>query len=177
MAVAHRYRPPEVARRIAASPDTGIVRQHQSIDLDPTASVTANPKAPDGLRYTGDESCVPIRLTRIAAQDDMDIRAFFLGDARTIPTNYRHVLVNPLKLDWPSFASNYKAIISLAVDAFAADGNAFVTEYAGPSDVVSKGNLYSDSWSAAAFTELPVVDVIDTLEAQGLMFCDFDFCQ
>jgi hypothetical protein len=83
------------------------------------------------LRYKGDESCVPIRLTRIAAQDDMDIRAFFLGDARTVPTNYRHVLVNPLKLDWPNFASNYKAVITLAVDAFGADGRAFVTEYAG----------------------------------------------
>jgi hypothetical protein len=129
------------------------------------------------LRYKGDESCVPIRLTRIAAQDDMDIRAFFLGDARTVPTNYRHVLVNPLKLDWPNFASNYKAIISLAVDAFAADGNAFVTEYAGPSSVVGNGNLWQPSFNAAAFTELPVADVIDTLEAQGLMFCDFDFCQ
>ncbi len=129
------------------------------------------------LRYLGDESCVPIRLTRIAAAEDMDIRAFFLGDARTVPMNYRHVLVNPLKIDWPNFAGNYKSIISLAVDAFGADGNAFVTEYAGPSNVIGNGNLWQPIWSAAPFTDLPVVDVIDTLEAQGLMSCDFDFCQ
>jgi len=129
------------------------------------------------LRYLGDESCVPIRLTRIAAQDDMDIRAFFLGDARTVPMNYRHVLVNPLKIDWPNFAGNYKAIISLAVDAFMAEGNAFVTEYAGPSNVISNGNLWAPNWNAAAFTELEAIDVIDTLESQGLMFCDFGFCQ
>ena len=30
------------------------------------------------------ESLAPV-LTRIAAQEDMDIRAFFLGDARTVP--------------------------------------------------------------------------------------------
>jgi hypothetical protein len=129
------------------------------------------------LRYLGDESCVPIRLTRIAAQEDMDIRAFFLGDARTVPINYRHVLVNPLKIDWPNFAANYKTVISLAVDAFAADGNAFVTEYAGPSNVVSPGGLWSTSWSAAPFTGLATIDVIDTLANQGLLYCDPGFCE
>src|SRR5690606_20643080 len=49
------------------------------------------------IRYSGVEPCVPIRLTRIAAAEDMDIRVFFLDDARVVPTNYRHVLVNPLK--------------------------------------------------------------------------------
>jgi len=129
------------------------------------------------LRYLGDESCVPIRLTRIAAQEDMDIRAFFLGEARTVPMNYRHVLVNPLKIDWPNFAANYKTIISLAVDAFAADGNAFVTEYAGQSNVVSQGGLWSATWNPLPFTDLPVVQVIDTLESQGLLYCEPGFCQ
>jgi hypothetical protein len=129
------------------------------------------------LRYVGDESCVPIRLTRIAAQEDMDIRAFFLGDARTVPMNYRHVLINPLKIDWPNFAANYKAVISLAVDAFAAEGNAFVTEYAGASNVVNPFGLWSASWDPAPFTDLPVVQVIDTLANQGLLYCDPGYCQ
>ena len=47
----------------------------------------------------------------------MDIRAFFLGDARVVPVNYRHVLLNPLKIDWFNNASNYKEVISMAVDA------------------------------------------------------------
>ena len=131
------------------------------------------------LRYKGDESCVPIRLTRIAAQEDMDIRAFFLGDARTVPINYRHVLVNPLKIDWPNFAGNYKEVISLAVDAFGADGNAFVTEYAGPSTVVQPFGIYDPAWTAKPFVDLEAVDVVDTLTGQGLMYCnEFDVeCQ
>lgn len=123
------------------------------------------------LRYTGDESCVPIRLTRIAAKEDMDIRAFFLGNARTVPINYRHVLINPLKLDWPNFANNYKEVISLAVDAFAADGNAFVTEYAGPSNVVQPFGIHDAAWNAKAFAAAAAVDVVDILSSQNLMYC------
>jgi len=132
------------------------------------------------LRYKGDESCVPIRLTRIAAKEDMDIRAFFLAPARTIPTNYRHVLVNPLKLDWVNFAGNYKEVVSLAVDAFGAEGNAFVTEYAGPSNVVQQFGIYEQTWNSAAFATAEAIDVVDLLTSQNLMYCynDFEaFCQ
>ena len=121
--------------------------------------------------YQGTLACVPIRLTRVAAVENMDIRVFFLGDARGIPTNYRHVLVNPLKIDWVNFAANYKEVVTAAVDAFAAEGNAFVTEYAGPSDVISQANLYSPAWSAKDFIGLPVTEVANTLMGQGLLWC------
>jgi hypothetical protein len=125
------------------------------------------------IRYSGTEPCVPIRLTRIAAQEDMDIRAFFLGQARTVPINYRHVLINPLKLDWFNFAANYKEVITLAVDAQQADGNAFVTEYAGPSNVIQP-TYYSDLWDAAPIAALATspVGIYEVLQQQGLMFCD-----
>lgn len=55
LAVAHRWRPPEVARRIADSQDTGVVRQHQSMPIDPTAPVSAAPFNPDGLPSTGED--------------------------------------------------------------------------------------------------------------------------
>jgi len=123
------------------------------------------------LRFESDEACVPLRLTRIAADEDMDVRAFFLGNNRTVPTNYRHVLVNPLKLDWLNFASNYKEVITLAVDAFMADGRAFVTEYAGVSDVVSSFGVYRPQWDGSVFSGLNPVEVADTLSDQTLMGC------
>ena len=129
------------------------------------------------LKYTGDESCVPIRLTRIAAKEDMDIRAFFLGGDRTVPINYRHVLVNPLKIDWPNFAMNYKEVVTMAVDAFGAEGNAFVTEYAGPSNVVQQFGLFDGAWNSKVFAALDPVDTISTLAQQNLVYCDIDFCQ
>ena len=128
------------------------------------------------VRYEGDEPCVPIRLTRIAAVDDMEIRTFFLQDARVVPTNFRHVLINPLKLDWPNNASNYKEVISMAVDADEANGNAFVTEYAGTSDVIQTW-MIDQGWSSAPFANFvdSPVGVIQELSNQGLIFCDADW--
>ena len=129
---------------------------------------------PITMRYQGVEPCVPIRLTKVAAAEDMDIRVFFLGDHRAIPTNYRHVLVNPLKIDWPNFAANYKEVVTAAVDAFKAEGNAFVTEYAGPSNVISQFGFFSEQWDAKAFTGLPAIEVYDRLLQQNIMEC-YDF--
>lgn len=128
------------------------------------------------LRFELEEACVPIRLTRIAAVEDMDIRTFFLADSRVVPQTYKHVLVNPLKLDWPSRAANYKDVITQAVDADQAIGKAFVTEYAGPSDVVPQFGIFSEQWQSAAFQDVDPVGAIEALEAQGLLDCfEFDF--
>ncbi len=130
---------------------------------------------PIALKFDHPEACVPIRLTQIAAVDDMDIRTYFLSDDRVVPSTYKHVLVNPLKIDWTSQASNYKEVITRAVDADQANGRAFVTEYAGPSDVVATFGLFADSWNAAVFTEIPAVQVVSELTDQGLFGCDYDF--
>jgi MYXO-CTERM domain-containing protein len=123
------------------------------------------------LTFQQDEACVPIRLTRIAAQEDMEIRTFFLADNRVVPSTYKHVLVNPLRLDWPNLASNYKEIITLAVDAFEAEGKAFVTEYASSSAIVPTFGIWDASWDAGPFATMQPVDVIDTLGSQGLVYC------
>lgn len=129
------------------------------------------------IRYAGDEPCIPIRLTRIAAQDDMDIRAFFLGDARVVPTNYRHVELNPVKLDWLGLGANDKDVVTMAVDSPMADGRAFVTEYAGPSAIVDPTGLFDAAWNAEAFVGLEPVMVPDVLRDQGLMtICDDSAC-
>ncbi len=129
------------------------------------------------LRFQSSEPCIPLRLTRVAAVEDMEIRSFFLGDARTVPQNYRHVLINQVKIDWTpaNLADNYKDIISQAVDAQMAGGRAFVTEYAGTSDVVGRGNLFDSSWDSNVFEAIDPISVVDELTSQGLYFCDLDF--
>ncbi|MCX4246767.1 DUF2330 domain-containing protein [Paraliomyxa miuraensis] len=127
---------------------------------------------PITLRYRSTEPCVPLRLTRIAAVEDMEIRTFFLGNERMVPSNYRHVLVNPVKIDWSQLADNYKEIITLAVDAEHADGRAFVTEYAGPSDVVSPAGLHGATWSPETFSALTPAQLPNALEIQDLAYCD-----
>ncbi|MCX4242805.1 DUF2330 domain-containing protein [Paraliomyxa miuraensis] len=103
------------------------------------------------LRYAGVEPCVPIRLTRIAAQEDMEIRALFLADSRVSSSNWRHVTLNLLRLDWPLSGTNYRELVTMAVDEPGANGHAFVTEYAGPSSVVSGADLVGPLWDSAPF--------------------------
>jgi MYXO-CTERM domain-containing protein len=140
-----------------------------------TAGVDTDEIHPIVLKFQSDEPCVPLRLTAIAATDDMDVRTFFLGRSRVVPRAYKHVLVNPLKIDWPSRAANYKEVVTMAVDADHANGRAFVTEYAGTSSVVSSAGIHSPSWQPSAFETIEPVQVIDQLTAQGLYVCDFDW--
>ncbi|WAS92246.1 DUF2330 domain-containing protein [Nannocystis punicea] len=125
------------------------------------------------LRYPSDENCFPLRLTRFSSVQDMDIRVFLLANGRAAPTNYRHVLVNPLKIDWFNFAANYKEVIGKAVDELEADGLAFVTEYAGATSITAPFafNVYNPNWNEAVFGGLAPEQVVNRLNEQGLTNC------
>ena len=128
---------------------------------------------PITLRYDGLETCFPLRLTRIAAVEDMEIRVFVLANERAAPTNFRHVLINQVKIDWlgAMIAGNYREVIMNAVDAMMADGRAFVTEYAGTSSTVSQGGIFDNNWDEQAFVGLDPVQTVTTLNDQGLAQC------
>src|SRR5262249_27368463 len=91
------------------------------------------------LRFAGGEACIPLRLTAVAAINDMDVTAFMLGKARAVPTNYNEVRLNLARIDWITGGANYKKVVSAAVDE--ASGNAFVTELAGSSSIL-KNSTY-----------------------------------
>jgi MYXO-CTERM domain-containing protein len=76
------------------------------------------------------DACVPLRLTSIAASEDMSVIVTLAGPGRAVPKNHMHVEVNPLKLNWFQNGNNYAQVLSAAIDEAA--GRAFATEYAGP---------------------------------------------
>jgi len=106
----------------------------------------------------------------------MAVRTFFLGKERFVPSNYKHVTLNPAALDWSNFAANYLDVVGQAVDSPVADGHAFVTEYAGTSAVVSRFGIYSYNWDAEAFVDVTPQVLIDTLELQSFMACRAGNC-
>ena len=128
------------------------------------------------LRYPGNEACVPLRLTRIAARDDMGVRTFFLGRDRVTPTNFRHVQLNPLKFDWDNPGANYEEAVTRAVDEDGADGHGFVTEYAGTSNVVSSPAFNSDRWQSEPFRSASPDNLTMLLAEHNLMTCMWDEC-
>lgn len=124
------------------------------------------------VRYQGTEPCVPLMLTRIAAVEDMVVRTFFLGDQRVVPSGgYKHVALNDARFDWVNLGQNYDLAVTRAVDSPGANGRAFVTEYAGPSGVVSPAGLSQSNWSGAVLKTLDAVSAVARLQAWNLLSC------
>ena len=91
------------------------------------------------LTFRGTEACVPLRLTAIAANPNMPVLVWVLSSKRVAPRGYYEIKIDEARIDWPNFGSNYggpTGLVSQAADE--AGGNAFVTEYAGPSSVAQR---------------------------------------
>ena len=124
------------------------------------------------FRYPGNEPCVPLKLTAVAAVEDMGVRTFFLGDDRVYPSpGYMHVELNPVRLDWLQLGANYTQVVSRAADSAVANGKAFITEFAGASSRVSLGGVYDSLWNDAPFATTAPEDVITLLQSQNLVYC------
>ena len=134
------------------------------------------------LRYQSDKPVVPIRLTAIAALEDMGVLIWLLGDARAVPENYLHVTPNYTRLNWFTGTQNaYGSYQSLITDAMnEAGGQGFATDFAGrfnnltdslttPADIREQLDRLSDSSDVEflAFSQNFVNDpiVTDTLTA------------
>ncbi|MEZ4234834.1 MAG: DUF2330 domain-containing protein [Myxococcota bacterium] len=94
------------------------------------SDATSGEIVPIGLRYAGDHPSIPLRLTSVAATEDMPVDVYVLGPARAVPLNYLHVRLNPLALPYWQDATPLPERIARAADE--AGGHAFVTTYAAP---------------------------------------------
>jgi len=128
------------------------------------------------LRYAGDEPCVPLRLTRIAAVEDMPIRVLALADHRAMPVSWRHVLLNRTRLDWIGLGENYDDLVIRAIDEDGANGRGFVTEFFGATSIVDRTVMTFFGLDAAAYSAIDVTQVYDVLRAQGLASCGETGC-
>jgi MYXO-CTERM domain-containing protein len=91
------------------------------------------------MRFLGPGPCVPIRLTSIAAIRDLRVNLWVLGDNRIVPDNFYELEINQARIDWFKGGANYEQLLKEAADQ--AGGQAFITEYAGPTSMLS-GLLY-----------------------------------
>ncbi len=95
------------------------------------------------MRYKADKPMIPIQLTAVAAEDDMDVQVWLLGEERAIPVNYPHVKINEARINWLQQGSNYRSVVTEAMNE--AGGRAFVTEYAGESSAVDLSVVSAES--------------------------------
>jgi hypothetical protein len=120
------------------------------------------------VTYASDLPMIPIVLTSVAADPNMGIQVWVLGNARAIPRNYFHTVVNDAQIDWINFGQNYVDVVTRAVDE-SDDHHSFVTEYAGTSqimvDVLDPPGRFGDLTVLAGIQD--AVDYIDYLNATG----------
>jgi MYXO-CTERM domain-containing protein len=86
--------------------------------------------APISMTYQGDRPMIPIRLTTVAAQPEMGIKAWIFGSRRFGPENYQDLTIEDasIQIDPNTGRNNYLTVVSRSVDQVG--GQAFVTEYA-----------------------------------------------
>jgi hypothetical protein len=87
------------------------------------------------LTYDADKPMIPIKLTAVAANDDMGVLTWLLGDARAVPQNYNALELNEARINWFSASANYNQVVTAAADD--AGGQGFVTEQAGPTSALA----------------------------------------
>ncbi|HEX6835761.1 MAG TPA: DUF2330 domain-containing protein [Polyangia bacterium] len=90
--------------------------------------------APIVLRYTSDLPMIPITLTQVGAVDNMGILVWVAGEARAIPRNYYHVVVDDLPVWFGNFSTYNQDLIDAVHEAPGKHG--FITQYAGGSQLV-----------------------------------------
>jgi hypothetical protein len=85
---------------------------------------------PIQITYESEQPMIPIRPTAVAANDDMGVMVWVLGENRAVPVNYRSLKLNEALIDWLTAGSNYNQVVIAAANE--AGGQGFVTERAGP---------------------------------------------
>ncbi len=91
---------------------------------------------PIALTYKGTQPSIPIKVTAVAANDDMGVLTWVLGKSRAVPQNYLSLELNEARINWFNAASNYNLVVTAAAND--AGGQGFVTEFAGPSSALKQ---------------------------------------
>ena len=90
------------------------------------------------MTYESTRPMIPLRLTAVAANPNMNVVTWVFAYEQVVPANYAHPVIpdSKIRFDFLSFNHNYIQLLDQAVDLY--DGRAFVTEYAQPTAVFER---------------------------------------
>lgn len=89
------------------------------------------------LTYDAELPDIPIKLTAVAANEDMGVMAWVAAKERSIPFNYNALELNEARINWFNASANYNDVVIAAANE-AGGGQGFVTEYAQPSELLAE---------------------------------------
>lgn len=112
------------------------------------------------LTYRTELPFIPIRLTAVAAKEDMGVLVFTVAQARAIPENYKALELNEALIDWFNPMASYDAVVSAAAEE--AGGQGFVTELAREASAFE--GVVVPEWEAQQWQELMSREFSDPLD-------------
>jgi hypothetical protein len=100
----------------------------------------------------------------------MPVLVYVLGNARAIPENWFHVVLDESKIDWFGYPAgrNYNTLVTQAINEAA--GHGFVTEYAGVSSIM-KDRL----WRADQYDTSKLAGITDPAQLMSTLMSFLDF--
>ena len=86
---------------------------------------------PVKITYPSELPMIPLRLTAVAANQDMSVMTWFYAEKQAVPMNYAEMRIQDQELIFTTFGgSNYRQLMGEKADEYG--GQAFITEYAAP---------------------------------------------
>ncbi|HVJ18091.1 MAG TPA: DUF2330 domain-containing protein, partial [Polyangiaceae bacterium] len=125
---------------------------------------------PIALTYEASRPMIPIKLTSVAANENMGVMTWVLADDRAVPQNYNALELNEARINWFNPNPTYNAVVTAAADE--ASGQGFVTEYAQPAS--SLANQVWTSFDEEQWSYVEQTDDFYTVEASIEAFGSFD---
>ena len=102
---------------------------------------TADAIQPIEITYEGSQPMIPIRLTAVAAADNMPVFTWIFADDQVVPDNYVHMAIPTEQITFFNFGGNdYQSLLRNKADEHG--GQAFVTEFAAPSSTLAFDHRY-----------------------------------
>lgn len=100
---------------------------------------TADSIKPIQITYASEKPMIPLRLTAVAANPNMGVYVWIFADEQAIPENYAHMEIDNREITVFDFGGDsYQQLVSQRADAN--NGQAFITEFAGPTSQFAFGN-------------------------------------
>lgn len=122
------------------------------------------------ISYQSDRPLIPIRPTQVAANPDMGVMTWVLGESRAVPVNYRSLELNEALLDWFNPNDRYNDVVIEAANE--AGGHGFVTEHAEPSSVID--GVIWNSFHQNQRNQLASADVANLMLDSANVFGSWD---
>ena len=113
------------------------------------------------MTYESEAPMIPIRLTAVAAQPNMNILTWIFADSQALPENYTHITIEDedIRGSFMSFGgTNYLQLLDTAIDD--EQGLAMTTEYAQPTSTLTEDIQIVDPLPRLFSTDFPATIIM-----------------